>query len=59
VKKVLIVTFYYSFPHAISYMVRSRARYLAELGWEPVTPLKEGLLKTISYFDGLISDGLA
>jgi UDP-glucuronate decarboxylase len=30
-----------------------------ELGWEPVTPLKEGLLKTISYFDQMISDGLA
>jgi len=24
------------------------------LGWEPVTPLKEGLLKTISYFDHMI-----
>lgn len=31
----------------------------AELGWEPVTPLKDGLLKTISYFDQMISDGLA
>jgi UDP-glucuronate decarboxylase len=31
----------------------------AELGWEPVTSLKDGLLKTISYFDQLISDGLA
>jgi UDP-glucuronate decarboxylase len=30
-----------------------------ELDWEPVTPLKEGLLKTISYFDQMISDGLA
>jgi UDP-glucuronate decarboxylase len=31
----------------------------AELDWKPVTPLKEGLLKTISYFDQMISDGLA
>ena len=31
----------------------------AELDWEPVTPLKDGLLKTISYFDQMISDGLA
>jgi len=31
----------------------------AEMGWEPVTPLKEGLLKTISYFDKMIADGLA
>ena len=31
----------------------------AELGWEPVTSLKDGLVKTISYFDQLISDGLA
>jgi len=31
----------------------------AELGWEPVTPLKDGLLKTISYFNQMISDGLA
>jgi UDP-glucuronate decarboxylase len=31
----------------------------AELDWEPVTPLKDGLLKTISYFDRMISDGLA
>jgi UDP-glucuronate decarboxylase len=30
-----------------------------ELGWEPVTPLKEGLLKTINYFDQMISDGAA
>ena len=30
----------------------------AELGWEPVTPLKEGLLKTISYFNHMLSDGL-
>ena len=31
----------------------------ADLDWEPVTPLKDGLLKTISYFDQMISDGLA
>ena len=31
----------------------------AELGWEPVTPLREGLLKTIAYFDRMIADGLA
>ncbi|MFC1579109.1 UDP-glucuronic acid decarboxylase family protein [Pseudomonadota bacterium] len=30
-----------------------------ELGWEPVTPLSEGLLKTIAYFDKMIADGLA
>lgn len=30
-----------------------------ELDWEPVTPLREGLLKTINYFDQMISDGLA
>lgn len=30
-----------------------------ELGWEPITPLKEGLLKTISYFDQMISADLA
>ncbi|MCP5148631.1 MAG: SDR family oxidoreductase [Pseudomonadales bacterium] len=31
----------------------------AELGWEPITPLSEGLLKTIAYFDKMIADGLA
>ena len=31
----------------------------AELGWEPVTPLKDGLIKTIAYFDKMIQDGLA
>ncbi|RLA48950.1 MAG: SDR family NAD-dependent epimerase/dehydratase [Gammaproteobacteria bacterium] len=31
----------------------------AELDWEPITPLKDGLLKTINYFDQMISDGLA
>lgn len=30
----------------------------AELDWEPVTPLKEGLLKTISYFERMATDGL-
>jgi len=27
------------------------------LGWEPRTPLKEGLIRTIKYFDRLLSDG--
>jgi len=31
----------------------------AELGWEPVVPLREGLQKTIAYFDRMIADGLA
>jgi len=26
------------------------------LGWAPTTPLREGLVKTISYFDGLLKD---
>ena len=26
-------------------------------GWEPKVPLREGLTKTISYFDGLLKDG--
>ncbi|WP_372948180.1 UDP-glucuronic acid decarboxylase family protein [Mariniphaga sp.] len=26
-------------------------------GWEPVVPLREGLLKTVEYFDRLLSDG--
>jgi UDP-glucuronate decarboxylase len=26
------------------------------LGWAPKTPLREGLIKTISYFDGLLKD---
>jgi UDP-glucuronate decarboxylase len=30
----------------------SRAR--ATLGWEPKTPLAEGLARTIEYFDGLL-----
>lgn len=30
-----------------------------QLGWEPVTPLKEGLVKTIHYFDKMIANGLA
>ena len=29
-----------------------------ELGWEPTTPLAEGLEKTIAYFDGLLKEGL-
>ena len=28
------------------------------LDWEPVTPLREGLQKTIEYFDGLLKSGL-
>jgi UDP-glucuronate decarboxylase len=28
----------------------------AELGWEPKIPLKEGLIKTISYFDSILSE---
>jgi UDP-glucuronate decarboxylase len=30
----------------------------AELKWVPATPLRDGLVKTISYFEKLISDGL-
>jgi UDP-glucuronate decarboxylase len=26
------------------------------LGWNPITPLKEGLLKTISYFEDLLRE---
>ena len=26
----------------------------AVIGWEPVTPLEDGLKKTIAYFDGLL-----
>jgi len=26
----------------------------AELGWQPQTPLREGLAKTIEYFEGII-----
>ena len=29
------------------------------LGWEPKVPLKDGLTKTIAYFDGLLSTGQA
>jgi len=29
------------------------------LGWEPKIPLKEGLQKTIDYFDGLLANGFA
>jgi UDP-glucuronate decarboxylase len=28
-----------------------------KLGWEPVVPLKEGLAKTIEYFEGLLTKG--
>ena len=27
------------------------------LSWEPRTPLKEGLIRTIAYFENLLSDG--
>ncbi len=30
-----------------------------DLGWKPVTPLEEGLKKTITYFDELLSEGAA
>jgi UDP-glucuronate decarboxylase len=30
-------------------------RAKAALGWQPVTPLREGLGKTIAYFDDLLS----
>jgi nucleoside-diphosphate-sugar epimerase len=26
------------------------------LGWKPVTPLKEGLMKTTTYFEGLLRE---
>ncbi|WP_372796769.1 UDP-glucuronic acid decarboxylase family protein [Pontiella sp.] len=29
-----------------------------KLGWEPTVPLREGLTKTIEYFDGLLKQGL-
>ena len=36
-KKVLIVSYeYYPLKRAASYMVRQRARYFSEYGWEPV-----------------------
>jgi UDP-glucuronate decarboxylase len=28
-----------------------------KLGWEPTVPLREGLAKTIEYFDGLLKQG--
>ena len=31
----------------------------AELDWQPVIELREGLLKTISYFDRLVAEGVA
>ncbi|WP_214473802.1 UDP-glucuronic acid decarboxylase family protein [Mesorhizobium sp. dw_380] len=30
---------------------------LRELNWEPRTPLRDGLVKTIAYFEGLVSSG--
>jgi UDP-glucuronate decarboxylase len=29
----------------------------AFLGWQPKVPLREGLAKTIAYFDGLLKEG--
>jgi UDP-glucuronate decarboxylase len=29
-----------------------------KLGWQPVVPLREGIERTIEYFDGLLSDGM-
>jgi UDP-glucuronate decarboxylase len=29
-----------------------------KLGWAPTIELEEGLLKTIAYFDGLLSEGI-
>ncbi|HEY0634938.1 MAG TPA: NAD-dependent epimerase/dehydratase family protein, partial [Gammaproteobacteria bacterium] len=34
-------------------------RAKAVLGWEPTIPLEQGLPRTISYFDGLVRNGLA
>ncbi|MBT8046154.1 MAG: hypothetical protein KJN67_03205, partial [Pontiella sp.] len=28
-----------------------------KLGWKPTVPLREGLAKTIEYFDGLLKQG--
>jgi len=28
------------------------------LGWQPVTPLREGLKRTIAYFEGLLREGV-
>ncbi|MCZ8133941.1 MAG: SDR family NAD-dependent epimerase/dehydratase, partial [Algoriphagus sp.] len=28
----------------------------SELGWEPKIPLREGLVKTIAYFDSILSE---
>ncbi|MBN8605835.1 MAG: SDR family oxidoreductase [Caulobacterales bacterium] len=33
------------------------AKAKAELGWEPKIPLREGLTRTIAYFDGLLKEG--
>jgi UDP-glucuronate decarboxylase len=30
------------------------ARAQSDLGWQPVTPLREGLERTIAYFDDLL-----
>lgn len=35
------------------------SRASEQLGWEPKVPLKEGLVKTIAYFDDLVKQGLA
>ena len=33
------------------------SRVKAVLGWEPRTELREGLTKTIAYFDRMLSEG--
>ena len=30
-----------------------------ELGWEPATPLEQGVTETVAYFDKLLAAGLA
>ena len=35
------------------------ARAKETLGWEPSTPLEEGLAKTMAYFDQLLKSGAA
>ncbi len=34
------------------------SRAMAILGWKPKTQLRDGLVKTVSYFDKLLSDGM-
>ena len=33
------------------------SQYLPEFGWEPKVQLREGLTRTIAYFDGLLKEG--